>query len=533
MTVGAYLLDLINENDNSIFNLLILGEECEQDVSIAEKFFPCCNIISAALIDEDINQLREMNVLYEYIVITYFLDKKIMDDLSKLKSLLKDDGQIIIVCPNSNNINRIAELMKYRIPKATLPSSESVFDFCMDISDRASDLNLIIYKFGLFGEPIKSQLSRDELIRSFGDDYADAINALFLPYVRISLKNTNGYTDSISIFSNGSKDLKGYIHEVNTFNIYNLILRKTNQDYDFYMKNLDPVKHEVKFDETANEVLKNKINAGKPFCALRLGNTEGTLIDNYINNILEGKKEYSKFGLDYAFTTGGFFVSDFDNPELILKSVDEFVKLQLEGFKNADIMMMWGACRIETVIANHFASSECENISYFSLIPYIEKYEPWTMALKGKKVLVVTSTPDSVEYQYSRKELISPYKNSILPDFTLITYKMIQTCQEDNKGFASWFDALEHVKNDILSIDFDVAIVGAGFYGVPLCDAIKKSGRSAIEMCGLTSFLFGVAGKRFIEDQKDFYGKFMTDAWIRPFDEKPSWYSKVEGGCYW
>ena len=540
MTIGTYLLDLIDENQDSDFNMVLFGEnpsdDFKEDIYLVGQMFPCCNFYSAELIESDIEQLKDLHILFDYIVVTYLIDSnEKWKELHKLLDLSKEKGHIIIACPNSYNILKITDLIKYRCKGSEESKGENKDCSYIDIANNVTDFGLIIKKFGLFGETIDSQISSDILIKSLGDDYTDNINAIFLPYIRLSLMKIPSYPkdDAKTLFPDQDEGMEGYINEVNKFNIYNLVMRKSNEDNDYYMKYIEPVKKEVKFGREANELLKQKILEEKPFCALRLGNTEGMLIDNYIDRINGDKKGYSEFALEYAFNACGFFIEDASKEEKVTESLDDFVKIQLDGFKNADFMMTWGACRMEAVIANHFAPAWCDNISYFSLIPFVKEYEPWTSALKGKKVLVVTSVPDSIEYQYQRKNLISPYENSILPDFTLITYRMLQTCQGDDNGFANWFDALELVKKEILSIDFDIAIVGAGFYGVPICDAIKKSGRSAIEMCGLTSFIFGVAGKRFINDQRDYYGKYMTDAWIRPFDQKPSWYQQVEGGCYW
>lgn len=530
MLIGAYLLDLISESQYAEFNIVLFANNCSYEVRLIEQMFPCCNFYSAEMVD-DIEQLIDMHIVFNYIVITDLIDSEEKWDASiRVLPLLGDNGQIIVACPNCNRIDKIGNILKFRSMYSGYSEEKIRELLLMDIADFITKQGLLICKFGLFGDPLDSEMTIDELVKLVGEDYADSINACFLPYIRLSLKKPCFEKNDIEIKSNFTYD---FIKSVNTYNMFNLVIRKKHQDWDFYMKKLDPVNKAISFDETANEVLKKKIVEGKPFCALRLGNTEGILIDNYINNLLEGQKKYSDFAVNYAFNTGGFFVSEDTLPETIPDYFDKFVRLQLEGFKNVDVMMMWGACRMEAVIANQFAPSSCDNISYFSLIPFVKDYEPWTAALAGKKVLVITNVPDSIMYQYSKKDLISPYKNSILPDFTLITYRMLQTCQQDNQGYNSWFEALDRVKSEICAMDFDIAIVGAGFYGVPLCDAIKKSGRSAIEMCGLTSFIFGVAGKRFVEDEKDFYGRYMTDSWIRPFDDKPEWFSQVEGGCYW
>lgn len=534
MNIGAYLLDLIGEAEDSEFKLLILGKDCGRDATIAGQFFPSCIVYSAEVTDEDIEALKGMTILFDYVVLNSLIDdEEKWSDIKSVLPLLCKDGQILISCPNSNNISRISDLLKCRTNRSKGAICKKIDYSYADIGDSITDLKLLITKFGLFGDPYESDLNKDELIKELGDDHADSINSLYLPYIRLSLKKEEAYIEGSDLFPDTYDGIKGYIREVNSFNMYNIILRNSYQEFDHYLKNLAPLKKEVKFSKEANELLKNKILEGDPFCALRLGNTEATLIDNYLRGKLEGKRSYSDIAVNYAISTGGFFVPDGIDSEILNDQLDDLVRLQLDGFRNTDVLMMWGACRIEATLANHFVLPSCDNISYFSLIPYVEEYEPWTVALAGKKVLVVTSVPDSIEYQYKKKDEISPYMISVLPDFTLTTYRMLQTCQKDKKGFDSWFDALEYVEKDILGIDFDIAIVGAGFYGVPICNAIKESGKIAIEMCGLTPFIFGVAGKRFFQDQKFFYGKYMTEAWIRPFDEKPSWYTQVEGGCYW
>ena len=358
MTIGAYLLDLINEAEDSEFNILILGEDCMQDVAIAGQFFPSCAVYSAELLDEDIDQLRSMNISFGYVVVTYLIDRdERWNLLIKVSALIDKKGVMIIACPNSNTIDKITDLMKYRIGRLSEPALnyERLLDdgipntdcSAIDIADRITEMGFIIDKFGLFGEPLESDLNKDVLTRQLGDDYTDSINALFIPYIRLFLKSKTAYSYRENSFPDACDGVEGYIREVNTFNMYNLVLRKNIQDRNYFMKNLMPISKKINFDKDANEILKNKILEGKPFCALRLGNTEGILIDNYISNVLEEQKGYSGFAIDYALNTGGFFVSNDSDTEKVLNYFDDFVRLQLDGFKNADIMMMWGACRME------------------------------------------------------------------------------------------------------------------------------------------------------------------------------------------
>jgi len=88
------------------------------------------------------------------------------------------------------------------------------------------------------------------------------------------------------------------------------------------------------------------------------------------------------------------------------------------------------------------------------------------------------------------------------------------------------------MKNEISEIDFDVAIIGAGAYGLPLASYIKEMGRQAIHMGGSTQMLFGVYGRRW-EILPNFQ-EIINKDWIKPVkDEKPKSARKVENACYW
>ena len=81
--------------------------------------------------------------------------------------------------------------------------------------------------------------------------------------------------------------------------------------------------------------------------------------------------------------------------------------------------------------------------------------------------------------------------------------------------------------------DFDVAIIGAGAYGMPLANFIKiKLGKTAIHMGGATQLLFGIKGKRW--ENHDRISKLFNEYWKYPLlSEIPENHKKVEDGCYW
>ena len=79
---------------------------------------------------------------------------------------------------------------------------------------------------------------------------------------------------------------------------------------------------------------------------------------------------------------------------------------------------------------------------------------------------------------------------------------------------------------------FDVAIVGAGAWSLPLTAHARALGRIGIHMGGATQILFGIRGARW--DDHPVIAGFYNEAWVRPGPgERPAAHEAVEGGCYW
>ena len=81
----------------------------------------------------------------------------------------------------------------------------------------------------------------------------------------------------------------------------------------------------------------------------------------------------------------------------------------------------------------------------------------------------------------------------------------------------------------------NIALLGCGGYGLPLCNFIKMElGKSAIYIGGGLQLLFGVKGKRW--ENHPVIGKIIKDngQFISPSgDEILHNNNRVEGGCYW
>lgn len=271
-----------------------------------------------------------------------------------------------------------------------------------------------------------------------------------------------------------------------------------------------------------NDLIECKLKTDNPLLIARIGASELLVILNYLNFKHRAKVVWSDYLRDEIWRQSGVFPVDD-------QTLTKFAKEYLEAIKEVDVMGVW----------NNEGENEVIRISCpdASLIPLesIEPYffdQPWSRCLSNKTVLVIHPFEDSIRYQYeqNRQKIFS--NQDILPSFNLITLKAFQTQVYNESSFASWFEVLESMKVEIASLEFDIAIIGAGAYGLPLGAYIKKLGKQAVHMGGATQILFGIKGKRW--EERDSFKKMFNPYWKYPYPfEKPEKANSLEGGAYW
>jgi len=98
----------------------------------------------------------------------------------------------------------------------------------------------------------------------------------------------------------------------------------------------------------------------------------------------------------------------------------------------------------------------------------------------------------------------------------------------EKSPFANWTEGLERLAEDALRQDFEVALIGAGAWSLPLAARLKQAGRVAIHLGGETQLVFGIKGQRW--EGYDIY----NEHWVRPLpEETPAGFLQKENGCYW
>lgn len=209
------------------------------------------------------------------------------------------------------------------------------------------------------------------------------------------------------------------------------------------------------------------------------------------------------------------------------EALNQFGKKVIEDCGEIDLLGSWlsGEKRIQKTFAPNMKAASIE-----SLNPFFAQ-NPWTQALAEKKVLVVHPFTKTILQQFKKRAKL--FENPlILPEFELLTYKPVVTLAGNESPFVTWFDALNAMNEEISKLDFDIAIVAAGAYGMSLAANIKRTGRKAVHLGGATQILFGIKGRRW--DQNPAYSALYNEHWTRPLaEDTPPRCQTVEGCPYW
>lgn len=331
------------------------------------------------------------------------------------------------------------------------------------------------------------------------------------------------------------------------YNFLEKVIHRTTGElrriYEWTHPNCIPITKRIVDPDVASDILYECISSEKPCMIARYGSVELYSVTNFLGvqkgwrgawDFIRVKQDpwwWIKGRLKNLSNNAGFFPIQ----EWALKKYSE---LLLADTRDLDVLASF--CRREYLVKELI--EHLPAISLFLLEPWFSS-RPWTRALEGKKVLVVHPYAELIEDQYHSKREKLFADPLILPKFQLKTIKAVQSLGGESKEFASWFDALDYMKAEIDKVDYDICIIGCGAYGFHLAAHVKRTGKKAIHLGGVTQVLFGIKGNRWEDPDycipeigipKGYYNRMFNEYWVKPGEiYRPKNAEQVEGACYW
>lgn len=288
--------------------------------------------------------------------------------------------------------------------------------------------------------------------------------------------------------------------------------------------------------QESNDYVKNLITANEQFSIIRTGNQGGEITSTY--NMIRNENISRETLNALEINAGIYGLED-------KKKLSKFCELYNNAIKNCNAIISWEnkhdnyfsqIHKLKTLqrgcgmILNYFEANICCESDLFSL------QNPWTLDLYGKKVLLINPFTESIKnqlnngFRFSNRHLFSK-------DQKFLFYKSFNTIA-GNRLHSDWEETFNIMCSDISKMKFDIALLGCGGYGLPLCEFIRKDlNKGAIYIGGQLQLFFGITGRRWtseksFKERMDFNIDNFGDFKQVMTSEKVNNYKQVENGCY-
>jgi len=171
-----------------------------------------------------------------------------------------------------------------------------------------------------------------------------------------------------------------------------------------------------------------------------------------------------------------------------------------------------------------------------ALVSPLQPLAPWVQELLAFRWLVITPFVETAKSQLAKLPSLGIYPTESADKLAQLRktisflasppFAYMQPPQEPD-----WMTTLNKMKSSMGKMDFDLALIGAGAWSLPLAAHAKAMGKKAIHLGGVTQLLLGIRGGRY--DQSGIYSRD-NSAWRNPLPaETPINCGLMENGAYW
>ena len=286
----------------------------------------------------------------------------------------------------------------------------------------------------------------------------------------------------------------------------------------------------------SNDKIIKLIESNRPFYVSRQGGVETYYAFTWD---IFNKTSFDNGGFIHQLQNNAGIYFPINNKNNLLKFMVTYAEKYGDAIQKSDILTCFNyLCRTSQLYyTTQYNIPYIDNNCLF--IPNLirQKITPWSYYLKEKTILIISPFVDSFKQQKNNN--FQYFKNN-KPLFdenqNFIYYKCYNTAA-GNYIHNDWIETLTLMKKEIKKLNFDIALLACGGYGLLLCQYIRDElNKSAIYCGGIMQLMFGVIGERWISDEKN---KINTknvniDDFIKPSKkETPNNYKVIENGCYW
>ena len=237
-----------------------------------------------------------------------------------------------------------------------------------------------------------------------------------------------------------------------------------------------------------NQMIRERLCANERFIAGRGGDAELLIVEDIINSVPPRARQWPR-------RHSGIYPETSES----LQVFGDIYYQAMRSLSSRDLFAFFDhRIQVEDIVLPLTLSKSVGLIHEDALSPFFSPENPWSSCLRNKTVLIVHPFVDTIKCQLARRELIFPHSPNTLPPFRVKFVKSFQCIGEQPLPHRDWNETMHATMRLVDGVGhFDVALIAAGSYGLPLavyCKSVKKA--SAIVVGGSLQLLFGIRGMR-------------------------------------
>ena len=271
---------------------------------------------------------------------------------------------------------------------------------------------------------------------------------------------------------------------------------------------------EVRLDDNLrlHEYVKRQVNSGTPFCIPLAG-----LLDT--NVAVYGEvirvSESVQYNTVQFFTTMAPVLAQAAGVRVSsLESILRYAEASMHALTRGDILCcheLYGYDYLQSKSAWEYLRKRCGPSRFvwnaaLDIFHYIHSV-PWTTALQGKRLLIISKDAAKIQMQLAHHERI--YGRNLFPDCAITAIGFDGGDQEYDTVLSEFMGHVDKI-HDL----YDVALVSCGGFGNLICSALVDRGRSAICVGDVLQMYFGILGNKWEEEVGDVVSLYANEFWI-------------------
>jgi hypothetical protein len=235
-----------------------------------------------------------------------------------------------------------------------------------------------------------------------------------------------------------------------------------------------------------NAMIAKRLCSDESFIVARGGDAELLIVEDLLNQVVPRARQWPR-------RHSGIYP---ETPEGLRKFGDVYYDA-MRSLRSPDLFAFFThRHEVERVVLKQTLAKSVVMIHEDALSPFWFD-SPWSSCLRDKVVLVIHPFIGSIKCQLHRRTQIFPNAPDVLPPFEAKFVKSFQCIGEEPLPHRDWNETLQATKQLIDEVGhFDVALIAAGSYGLPLAVYCKTKGASAVVIGGSLQQLFGLRGMR-------------------------------------